>query len=339
MRPNRRTTVLAIAAIATVAISGCGTNTTDKAAAAGGLTPIRVTVGQVTEPYVIPWLVAKQQGLFKQHGVDVTDIVASSGGSSTLRTLVSGGLAIGEVSMPAVVEGKAAGIPVTVVGGATRSAYGLDFYALTTNSKVNTINDAKKWAFTTPGSITEALTYLIPDAAKIDSKSIQRVAAGGSGQAVALLESGAVDVTILPPSLVAKDPSKYKLIAASAQYLPAFQQGLMTVSNSYLKDHADVVAGVLAGYQDAVGYIAKNPDEAAQIYATNIGIDKAQARTIVDGASKADNWSSGIDSVALDTATKAMQAEGFKGQVPCNLFALSRVPAGAPRDLPTKCGS
>lgn len=328
----RRAAVLALAALF---LAACGSP-----ASPSGTDPteIRVTVSNATEPYVIPWLVGDEQGLFAAHGVEIGEIIAGHGGSTTLRNLVSGDLAVGDVSLPAVIEAKLAGTPVTVVGGATRSVYGLDFYAAA-DSPVQTIADAKRWAFTNPASVTESLTYLVPEAAGIDANAVQRVSSGGIGEGIALLESGEVDVAVVPPSLVAKGGDRFRLIAASADHIPAFQQSVLTVRDDYLAAHPDVVAGVVAGYHDAVASIRENPAEAARLYAEHIGIDETNAREVVDAAVRADNWSAGLDRLALDNALEAMRAAGFSEEVPwCEMVELDHLPDGAPRDLPVSCG-
>jgi len=329
----RRAATLALAGLLLAACGG------PNAPSAGGeQTEIRVTVTNSTEPYVIPWLVGDDQGLFAAHGVKIGQIVAGQGGSTTLRNLVSGGLEVADVSFPAVVDGKRAGTPVTVVAGATRSVFGLDFYT-TVRSNVRTPADAKRWAFTNPGSVTEALTYLVPKAAGVDPASIQHIAAGGVGEGIALLESGAADVAVIPPSVAAKDPGKYRLVAASADYLPAFQQSVLTVRDDYLAAHPTVVSGVIAGYQDAVQAIKRDPAAAARIYADYVGIDEAAAQGIVDAALKSNNWSAGLDAAALNNAVEAMRAAGSTADIPwCQVFNLSHLPEGASRELPVKCG-
>ena len=321
----------------TLAVGACGSGS--GGAADGEVAQIRVTVSNATEAYVIPWLVADEQGLFKEHGVDVTKIVAGKGGSTTLRNLISGDLAVGEVALPAVIEGKLEGLPVTAVGGGVRTAYPVDFYALS-SSPVETPADAKIWAYTNKGSVTQALTYMVPEAAGVDPDSIKHVAAGGVGEGIALLESGEVDAAVVPPTVVAKEPGKFKLVASSAKYLPSFQQTAITVQDSYLEDNPDVVRGVLAGYQDAVASIEKNPDEAARLYADYAGLEQGEARKVVDAALKVDNWSVGVQAKDLRIGEKAMRASGFDGEVPwCALFDPSYLPDGAPGSLPVDCGS
>ncbi|OZC81546.1 hypothetical protein CH274_10695 [Rhodococcus sp. 06-418-5] len=334
MNTATKRAVLMLSALALTA-SACA----DGPREADGLTTIRITVSNATEPYVIPWLVGNAEGIFASYGVNVERIIAGKGGSSTLRNLVSGDLAIGEVSLPAIVDASHSDTPVTAVGGATRSVYGLDFYSMADRSFADPA-DAKKWAYTTPRSVTESLTYLLPQRAGIDPASIERVHSGGIGEGIALLESGAVDVSYVPSSVVAQQSDRFRKVVDSRMYLPDFQQSVITVNNSYLDEHPDVVRGVLAGYQESVDWIAANPDQAAGLYAADIAVDKEQARRIVDGAIAADDWSVGLDKNALESAAEALREADPDLDIPwCTIFDLDYLPAGAARELPVECGS
>lgn len=306
-------------------------------ASAGAVKDIKVTVSSATEPFIIPWLVGREQGLFRKHGVNITEIIPGQGGSTTLRTVLSGDLPLGEVGLTAVIEGKLAGTPIKAVGGAVRTAYGFDFYALA-SGPIKQPTDAKKWAFSNKGSVTEAMTYLVPEALGIDPSTIEHVDAGGLGEGVALLEAGDVDVTVVPPTVVAQDPDKYRLIARGAEAVPSLQTSVMTVREDYLAENSEVIEGILAGYAEAVAAVKKDPELATRLYAEDVGLPEAEARKIVDFAVKADNWSAGVQSEDLSNLQKAMQSAGFEGEIPwCELFDLSHLPSGAPKTLPVTC--
>jgi NitT/TauT family transport system substrate-binding protein len=40
----------------------------------------------------VPWIIALEQDLFRKNGVDVTDIITSQGGGTTLRNMLAGGV-------------------------------------------------------------------------------------------------------------------------------------------------------------------------------------------------------------------------------------------------------
>jgi NitT/TauT family transport system substrate-binding protein len=316
------------------ALAACSSSTEGSAAAPER---INVTVSNATEPYVIPWLAARAQGFFEKRGVIVEDIVPSKGGSTSLRNLLSGDLPIGEVGLPSVVDSTIAGAPVTVVGGATQSVNGLDFYALNSNTKVQTINDVKKWAFTSPHSVTNALTHLLPDAAGT-SATVERTASGGVGEGVALLESGAVDVAVVPTTVVAKEKDKFRLVVSSSDFLKSFQQSVITTTPEYAKSHPKVVQAVVAGYQDGVDWIAKNPHEAAVLYADYSEVSVEVAESVVNKAIAVRNWGAGFNAEAINAAVAAMKVSGYTGGVSyCGVFDKSFIPSDIASSLPEEC--
>src|SRR5690242_7313241 len=71
--------------------------------------------------YGTPYAVAMEKGLFKQAGVDVTGILTSQGGGTTMRNVLSGGLPYGEVALSAVIAAINEGIDVKIVNSGVRS--------------------------------------------------------------------------------------------------------------------------------------------------------------------------------------------------------------------------
>jgi NitT/TauT family transport system substrate-binding protein len=53
--------------------------------------------------YGTPYAVAIKKGFFKQAGVDITGILTSKGGGTTVRNVLEGGLPYGEVALSAAV--------------------------------------------------------------------------------------------------------------------------------------------------------------------------------------------------------------------------------------------
>lgn len=338
-RPTtRRFAAATAAALLCLPLAACGGGGAADADAAHPVS-IGVTVSNATEPYVIPWLVAQHEGFFKKRGVTVKKIVPSQGGSTTVRNMLSGDLPIAEAGFPAVIQSQDAGASVKVVGGGTRSVYGLDFYALASNTATKTIGDIHTWAYTSPESVTQALTFMLPEAAGV-SQEVKRVSSGGVGEGIALLESGDVDVAVVPPSVVAKKPEAYRKVVSSADYLKSFQQSVITTTPEYANSHPAVVRAVTAGYQQAVDWIKTNPAGAGQLYADYIDIDPSIATQVVKDALSYDNWSAGFDAAAIKTAAEAMKVAAFKGDLNyCDIFDSSFLPNGASAELPSDCSS
>lgn len=299
-------------------------------------TSFDIAVSNATEPYSIPWLVGKDKGFFEKRGVTIGEIVPGKGGGTTVRNMLSGDLPIADVGFTSVLESREAGTPLTVVGGATKSVYGLDFFTLDSNTEVRTIENIGKWAYTNPQSVTHALSFMLPEVAGVKQK-IERTSSGGVGEGVALLEAGDVDVAVVPPSVVAKS-GKFRLVVSSADYLKSFQQSVITTTPEFAERHPGTVKAVVAGYAEAVRFVHDEPEEAARLYAEYIDITPAAAKAIVDNAVKYDNWGVGFDAEAITQAVKAQRLAMDRTDLQfCDLFQTTFLPEGASRALPAEC--
>lgn len=318
-------------AAAALVLSACGAG-----GDAAAVTSFDIAVSNATEPYSIPWLVGKDQGFFADRGVTIGEIVPSKGGGTTLRNMLSGDLPIADVGFTSVLESGAAGTPLTVVGGATQSVYGLDFYTLDSNKRVQGIEDVRNWAYTNPQSVTQALSFILPEVAGTTQK-IERTSSGGVGEGVALLEAGDVDVAVVPPSVVAKT-GKFRMVVSSADYLKKFQQSVITTTPEFAEQNPDTVKAVVAGYAEAVQFIRDNPGRAAQLYADYIDIDAKVARSIVDKAVEYDNWNAGFSAEAITQAVDAQHlAMDGEELAFCDLFQTSFLPGNVSSTLPAEC--
>ncbi|MGI5216801.1 ABC transporter substrate-binding protein [Nocardia sp. CA-290969] len=326
-----RTALIAGAAAAALVLSACGGS-----GGATDATAFDIAVSNASEPYSIPWLVGKDQGFFEKRGVSIGEIVPGKGGGTTVRNMLSGDLPIADVGFTSVLESSEAGAPLAIVGGATQSVYGLDFYALDSNTRVRSITDIGKWAYTNPQSVTQALTHILPEVAGA-TQPIERTSSGGVGEGVALLEAGDVDVAVVPPSVVAKT-DKFRVVVSSADHLKKFQQSVITTTPEFAERNPDTVKAVVAGYADAVAFIRENPDRAAQLYADYIDIDVAHAAAIVDKAIQYDNWSAGFDPAAIEQAVEAQRMVMDRTDLEfCGLFRKEFLPGNVPATLPAEC--
>ncbi|OUZ12756.1 solute-binding protein [Aeromicrobium sp. PE09-221] len=325
-----------------ILIAGAVASALSLSACGGGgdareVTSFDIAVSNASEPYSIPWLVGKDQGFFEDRGVTIGDIVPGKGGGTTVRNMLSGDLPIADVGFTSVLESSEAGAPLTVVGGATQSVYGLDFYALDANTEVRSIEDIGTWAYTNPQSVTQALTFMLPQVAGVE-KTVERTSSGGVGEGVALLEASDVDVAVVPPSVVAKS-DKFRVVVSSADYLEKFQQSVIATTPEFAEQNPETVEAVVAGYAEAVEFIRENPQEAADLYAEYIDIDPAAAKTIVDHALDYDNWGAGFDAEAIEQAVEAQRIAMDSEELEfCDLFQDDFLPAGVSDALPSECG-
>lgn len=272
-----------------------------------GPTHISVSVAQADDINGLWWRVGQQQGFFEDHGVVVDKILAAEGGGDTLQNILAGDLPFGQVATSALVNAHREGAPITVIGGGTQSPYEIG-WAVLKDSDVKTIDDlaGKTWGFTNAGSVTEAMSYLVPAHAGLDMDSVKRVATGGVGAGIALLESGDVDVTFVPPLVAEEQKDKVRVVVHADEYVPQYELTMITAAKDYVEKNPEVAKGVLAGLQDSVEWIKSNPDEAGELYASVLDVDPAVGKKILKRYIDIDLWG-----LAYNPDTLKVAAEGL----------------------------
>lgn len=336
---QRRGPRLAAATIAlTVTLAGCGGGeNTDSAATTGGggVREVSISVTHPTDLYGLPWKVGMEKGFFEETGIKIAEIIPGEGGGSTLRNILSGKLPFGEVATTAVVKGYLAGAPVKVIGGGVQSVGDITFVSMANNPSVKSFKDVKRWGFSNPGSITEALAYLLPEEVGLPPGSVERVPTGGTGAGIALLEAGDIDVFYAPPRVLLENKDKFRVLAQTSEFLPSFQQTVILSNPSYLEQHPDDARALLAGYAESVEWIQENPEEAGEIYAELGEISPEIGVEIVKTAVEENYWGVAFNPAALETAAKGLAATGGPKEIPWSeVFTDEYLPAEHKGELP-----
>lgn len=147
--------------------------------------------------YGAPYAVAMEKGFFKSRGVDITGILTSNGGGTSVRNTLAGDLPYGEVALPAAIEAINAGQPLVIIGGGTASVGDIMWIAKK-GSPMHSLQDivGKKVAFTAPGSVTNMLILMAMKAHGIDPSTVKLIPAGGIGANLSAVLNGSVDTAM-----------------------------------------------------------------------------------------------------------------------------------------------
>ncbi|CAM5221472.1 NitT/TauT family transport system substrate-binding protein OS=Castellaniella defragrans OX=75697 GN=HNR28_003478 PE=4 SV=1 [Castellaniella defragrans] len=163
----------------------------------------------------------------------------------------------------------------------------------------------------------------------------KRVTTGGVGAGIALLQSGAVDVTFLPP-LVEKEHAKdLRVVVRANEFVPRYELTMIVSSRSYAEKHPAVARGLLKALQSAIEWIKANPSESGEMYAASVNVDpeigKQLIRHFIDldvlglafnpdslaGVAEGLRYTDKIDHVDWKgLLTDEYLPEGHKGQIP-----------------------
>lgn len=325
----------------TIAAAGCGgraDNSAGSGAGGGNVREVSISVTHPTDLYGLPWQVGVEKGLFEKAGIKIREIIPGEGGGSTLRNILSGKLPFGEVATTAVLEGYLAGAPVKVIGGGVQSVADITWVSSVNNQSIKTIQDAagKKWGFSNPGSVTEALSYLLPEAVGLPANAVKRVSTGGTGAGIALLESGDIDIFYAPGRVLLENKDKFRVLAQSSKYIPNFQQTVILANPNYLQEHPDDARALLAGYAASVDWIEANTKEAGQIFAKLAEISSAETGLwMVKDALANKYWGVAFNAPALQAAAKGLVATGGPSEIPWSAaFTDKFLPEGQKGELP-----
>jgi NitT/TauT family transport system substrate-binding protein len=263
--------------------------------------------------YGAPYAVAMEKGFFKAHGVDITGILTSQGGGTSVRNTLAGDLPYGEVALPAAIEAINNGVPLKIIGAGVESVADILWMAKK-GSPLHSIQDlkGKKVGFTAPGSVTNMLILMAFKAQGIDPKSVQLVPAGGIGANVSAVVNGAIDAGMSGEPVWAENEDKLQPVFWVKDVLPpTMTQTVAVTTTEYAQQGADKLRAILQARREGVAYIIAHPDEAAEITARAYNGDPALYKTVFKRFIAIDYWSEGrFDRAAMDRMVEGLQIVG-----------------------------
>jgi NitT/TauT family transport system substrate-binding protein len=219
--------------------------------------------------YGAPYAVAMAKGFFKKHGLDITGILTSAGGGTSVRNTLAGDLPFGEVALPAAILAINSGQPLKIIGGGVESI-GDILWITQPDSKISSIKDlvGKKVSFTSPGSVTNMLILMCLKAANIDPKEVKLLPAGDIGANLSAVINRAVDAGMNGEPLWSENKHKVKPAFWTKDcFPPEMTQTVAITTTEFAQTGGDKLRAIIAARREGVEYIIKNPDESADIVA------------------------------------------------------------------------
>ena len=157
----------------------------------------------------MPFGVALVKGYFKEEGLDITGLISSAGGGTSLRNMLAGGgVPYGEVNPGVVVSAILAGADLKIVSDNVLTV--AEFvWAVKKDSPIKSVKDfkGKKIGYTNPRSTSQALDRMLLQAGGYTEADAELVKTGGFGEGIAALDSGLIDVAPISPESSAAIPS------------------------------------------------------------------------------------------------------------------------------------
>lgn len=286
--------------------------------------------------YGLPYAVAMDKGLFKKAGVDITGILSSGGGGTTVRNILASKTPYGEVAVSAALAAARQGLDIVIVNVGTRSVAEASMVTMP-GSNVHTLDDlvGKKVAITAPKSVSEMLFLMVLREKGIDASKITRLASGGYVNGMTMLEQGAVAgaVAIEPLSILRK--SQYHTLYRAGDVLKPMTTSVGITTRAFAQSHPDTLRAIIAGRRAGVDATYADPDGAAKLLAAQFKLSPDVAKEAVDNMVRSHMWSTGqFDHAELDRVASGLKLIGeIKEDVDWARLIDSRF---LPADLRTK---
>lgn len=243
----------------------------------------QITVGNyAVSANGMPFAVAMAKGYFKEEGADVTGIISSSGGGTTLRNILTANVPYGEVNPGVVISAIQQGADLKIISDNVLTC-GEFIWAVKPDSPIKTLADfkGKQIGYTNPKSTSVALDILLLQKAGLTEKDATLVKMGGFGEGVAELNTGLLDVAPMPEPLWSVFKSKYRAVATAAQSLPPLDNVVGVTTTAIAATHGDFIRAVIRARRRAVKFMNANPDEAGDIVAKAYNISPEAGRSAV----------------------------------------------------------
>jgi NitT/TauT family transport system substrate-binding protein len=262
--------------------------------------------------YGLPYAVAMDKGLFKKTGVDITGILTSGGGGTTVRNILASKTPYGEVAVAAALAAQRQGLDLVIVNVGTRSVAEASMVTMP-NTNVQTVADlpGKKVAITSPKGVSEMLLLMVLKQKGVDASKVTRVASGGYVNGLTMLEQGAVSGAVLiePLSIVRK--ANYRTVYRAGDVLQPMTTSVGITTREFAKTHPDELRAIIAGRRAGVDAVYADPAGAATLLQTSFKLTPDVAREAVNNMIKSRMWSDGeFNRAELDRMTDGLKLIG-----------------------------
>lgn len=252
--------------------------------------------------YGAPFAVGLENGAFARAGANITGIIGSGGGGTSVRNTLASATPYGEVAMPAALAAVRQGLDIILINVGTRTVAESSLVTMP-DSPVRSMSDlvGKRIAITSPKSTSEMIVLMELKEAGIDASRVQRIAAGGYTQGLTMLEQGAVAASVLIEPLSILRAGRYRTVVRAVDILPAMTASVGITTRDFARENPALLRAIIAGRREAVRAIYADPKAAAAMVAKQYNMDPTLAETAMGNMIAPRMWSEGgFDRTELD---------------------------------------
>jgi NitT/TauT family transport system substrate-binding protein len=265
----------------------------------------------------MPYAIAMEKGFFKDEGADVSGILSSAGGGTTVRNLMTGHLSYGEIDLAGTVAAIQQGADLKIISDNVLTV--AEFvWAVKPDAPIKTIQElkGKKIGYTNPRSTSQALDILLLEQAGLKPDEAELVKTGGFGEAVVALNLGLIDASAIADPVWSKNKSQFRVLVSASDVLPPLCNVIGVTTAEAAASKGDFIRAILRGRRKAVEFMSAHPDEAADIVAKAYNIDVEVAKStihnlVVPSKSGVPYWGPGyFDMAGMDRMIRAQKLVG-----------------------------
>lgn len=239
--------------------------------------------------YGVPYAIAMEKGYFKEAGVDVTGILTSKGGGTSVRNMMAGDTLFAEVALPAALSAIKEGFNIKIISGGTdgRSS----FWVTRPGEKIDKPEDlkGKRFVFSRPKSVSESITLAVLKSWNVPVADVKMVAIGDFGAGLTALEHNKVDIAIIPEPIYSQKEKagvKYKILPWLDEKLPAYAQTVGIATDETIAKHGPKLKAIIEARRKGVEFLYANPRESAAILAKAYNLPADVAASAMDNILK-----------------------------------------------------
>ena len=220
--------------------------------------------------YGLPYAIALEKGYFKEAGVDISGILTSKGGGTSVRNMMAGETLFAEVALPAALAAIKEGFNIRIISGGTDGPS--SFWMTRPGEAIDKPEDlkGKRFVYSRPKSVSESTTLALLKTFNLQAADVKMIAIGDFGAGLTALEHNKVDIAIIPEPIYSqhmKDGKKYKMLSWFEGRLPAYTQTVGIATTDTLAKRGDKLRALLEARRKGVEFLYANPKEAAAILA------------------------------------------------------------------------
>lgn len=247
---------------------------------AAGAGPAKVRYAAFVGMTGVGFWLGKEKGFYQQAGLDL-DLVEVA---DKVSAYAAGEIDFADMSTTNAIVGAGRGAPFKVVASMYRTKGPFYLIARPGIKRVEELRGKRVGIFTFGSGMEAYVRVILKKHGLAPDRDTALIANGSHAQALASLEAGQVDATIIHEPFVslAEKKGTGRLLARGWDYLPTFHTGVLTASTAFIGGQPELVRRLIAVYFKANTYAKEHPEELAEYAARFIKVDRETLRRALD---------------------------------------------------------